>query len=211
MSNVIIGTIVVVLMTVVLNIIIDSLILREKEDIFEFIKSFWKEKKYIIMYSVCIILEVTLFILIGANSIFYLYYFMSLLLYRIAIIDYFTKYVENKLLLLLIITAVSSLVIDHGVKLSNAIITGGVTFLILFIMSKVTKGALGMGDAELLGILGFVLGFQGLMSILVLSSVFVFCISIFLIIKSRANKNKELAFTPFIFLALFTVLIINNI
>lgn len=49
------------------------------------------------------------------------------------------------------------------------------------------------------------------MAILIAGSALVFCVSIVLIIKSRSNSKKELAFTPYLFLSLLLILIINNI
>lgn len=198
-------------LTIVLNIIIDYFILREENDLFTFIKKIPKTKSKLYMYIVSVIIQVALISLLGVNLVGYLYYLVTLIFYRIAIIDYKTKYIDNKLFILLVIISFLSLGIDHGVPIIEGALTGVVTFLLLWLFSKVTQGAFGMGDAKVLGALGVVFGLQGLMAILIVGSVLVFCISIVLIIKSRANSKKELAFTPYLFFSLLLILILNNI
>ena len=147
----------------------------------------------------------------GKGYIFYLYYFVVLIFYRIMLIDYETKYINNKLFVLMALVAFASLAIDNNVSIIESIITGVVSYVLFALFSKATRGALGMGDANIFGLLGVIFGYQGIMGILMVSCVLIFIVSAFLLIKSTANKNKELPFTPYIFASLILMLIINNI
>ena len=197
------------ILTIILNILVDGLLLK-KDTFTSFIKSFWKDKKYILIYSMTTIVELILLYYMGIDKLYYLYYFVIFFMMRIAIIDYETKYIENKVLIFLAITSVVSMAFYNNIKISDALITGAVTFVVLFVLSKITRGSIGAGDSYVLGLLGAICGYEGLLAVLALAGVLVFVVSLVLIIKSRSNKNKQLAFTPFITAALFAVLIINN-
>ena len=211
MNNFIIESLILIIMTLLINIVIDYFVLRKGESLFEYIKSSAKEKKTLLIYGFIILIEIILFTLMGMDIMFYMYYFVILILYRIILIDYKTTYIDNKLLIIFAVISILSLVVDNGVSLVGRILTGILSYVLLAIVSKVTDGALGMGDAKILGLLGLILGFDGLLSVLLVSSIVVFLISVVLIIKSRANKNKELPFTPYIFASLILMLIVNNI
>lgn len=208
--NSIIGVIAIAIITILLNIILDYFILaRDKENLS--LNSIIKNKKNIIIYLIIAILETILLIIMGAGPIFYLYYFVVLIFYRMMLIDYDTKYIDNRLFILMALVAFSSLAIDNGVTIMESLITGGVAYILFALFSKATKGALGMGDANLFGMLGVIFGYQGIMGILMVACILIFIVSAFLLIKSRVNKNKELPFTPYIFTALILMLIVNNI
>lgn len=211
MINSILGSLAIIVMTLLLNIIIDYYILNVDNDLISFVKGLHKNKKYILTYGVSVIIQTIMFILMGANTVFYISYFTSLIFYRISIIDYYTKYVDNKLLVLLAITSVISLGVDNNLHMIEGILTGIAAYTILAIFSKITRESFGMGDAKVLGLLGVIYGFQGLMSILLVSSVIVFFVSAFLLFKSKDNKNKELPFTPYIYVGLIFMIIISNI
>lgn len=208
--NSIIGVIAIIAVTILLNIILDYFILdRNKENLS--LKNIIKNKKNIIIYLIISILETILLIIMGAGPIFYVYYFVVLIFYRIMLIDYNTKYIDNKLFILMALVAFSSLAIDNGVTIIESVITGGVAYILFALFSKATKGALGMGDANIFGLLGVIFGYQGIMGILMVACILIFIVSTFLLIKSRANKNKELPFTPYIFTSLILMIIVNNI
>lgn len=211
MSNLILGSLAIIVMTLLLNIIIDYYILNVDDDLIGFIKNLYKNKKYMIMYGFSILIQTVVFIIMRASSVFYINYFTTLIFYRIAIIDYKTKYVDNKLLVLLIIISVISLGVDNNLHMIEGILTGIAAYAILAIFSKITRESLGMGDAKVLGLLGVIYGFQGLMSILLVSSIIVFFVSLYLLFKSKDNKNKELPFTPYIYTGLVFMILVSNI
>lgn len=210
MKTIILGSILIIA-TLLLNIIIDYFILKNENDILGFIRKIPKEKNNLLVYIFSILIQMTIFIVMGINPTFYLFYFVSLIFYRIAIIDYHTKYVDNKLLALLAIISVISLGVNNNVHMIEGILTGLATYIILAVFSKITRESFGMGDAKVLGLLGVIYGFQGLMSILLVSSAIVFFVSVFLLFKSKDNKNRELPFTPYIYASLIFMIIISNI
>ena len=209
--NLIVGIFIRSILVTISNVGIDYII-RDKDN--KFIKKkkeFYKSKEIIFTNLFSIVMEISLFILIGQGNFFYMCYAMTLIFFRIAIIDYKTKYIDNKLLIMFLVISIVSLVINNNGSFLNCLLTGVGAYLIFSLMSKLTNEAIGKGDAKIFGVLGLIFGFNGLLSILFGASMIVFCVSIFLLIKSRENKNKELPFTPYIFASLILMLIVNNI
>ncbi len=198
-------------LTILLNIIIDYFILGEGSDLFTSINDIFKTKDRLFVHISSVIIQLALISVLGVNLVGGLYYLVTLIFYRITIIDYKTKYIDNKLFVLLLIVSFMSLAIDNGVGILESLATGVITFLLLWGFSKVTRGAFGIGDAKVLGALGIIFGLRGLLAILIAGGTLVFAVSIVLIIKSRSNAKKELPFTPYLFLGLLLVFIINNI
>ncbi len=79
--------------------------------------------------------------------------------------------------------------------------------IVLLIISKVSKGAVGEGDGYLLMITGLLLGLWGnlqlLMGALLLAAIF----SSVLLIMNQADKKKELPFVPFLFISYMGMLL----
>ncbi|WP_297437381.1 A24 family peptidase [uncultured Clostridium sp.] len=133
------------------------------------------------------------------------------IMYYLAIIDYKTKYVDNKLFVGLSVFAVASLFIENNVYRSDAMITAIITLGVLAIVSKISKGALGMGDTMILSALGMIYGVRGLTTILMGAGVCVFVFAIFLLIKNYSgNKKKEIPFVPYLFFSLATLIVVGN-
>ena len=209
MTNIII-ILSIIFITLLLNGVIDYILFKvnkEEKSLLENIKN----KKVVISYCSIVMIEIILWIIMGNGNRFYLYYAVILVLYKIAIIDYKTKYIDNTLLVLFILITIVSVALNNSSTVIGALITGVITFILLALFSKVTKGAFGMGDAYVISLLSIIFGYQGIMNIMIAASILIFFVSAFLLMKSRANKNKELPFTPYIFVSLILMLIINNI
>lgn len=73
------------------------------------------------------------------------------------------------------------------------------TWLLYFLLRKASKGAIGLGDVRLAGLLGTVLGFASLWNVLwgvVLSFVVGGMIAIVLLISRRAKAQDRVPFGP---------------
>ncbi|MCR6515228.1 A24 family peptidase [Clostridium sp. LY3-2] len=202
----IIGSILIFIITVLISVLIDSIILKEYK-IKERIMDLKNNKIFVMENCIIIFISIGLYSLLKNTREFYLYYFMILILYKVSVIDIKTKLVNRKLLLLLVIVSLWFPFV-MGINIMNSLITSIVSFFVLFGVSKATKGGFGMGDAKIIGILGFALGYEGLLGVLLVSSFAVFLFSIGLLIKSR--RNRTIPFVPFLLLALVTLIYLNN-
>lgn len=197
----------VILFTIILNTFFERYIMNNTDDLLLYVKGSYKDKSLILINFI----ELILGLIVGFNTFFVFYYFVIFILYKICEIDIKTKTIDNKLFIILIILAAMSTFISNTSVISDKILTC-VTSLILFVLlSKVTRNGFGMGDAKVIGVLGFILGLQGLMAVLIISSIVVFIVGIIMIIKSFSNRKKDLPFTPFMLFSVILLLIANNI
>lgn len=194
-----------ILLAVILSLIWD-IVLYEGND--RHIKTIFKDRK-------TILLDIPNWILIGIFSYILPKNFYSIILlliifilYEIILIDIKEQLINIKLIIALFIVAIVSLFINNGVTILDSLITGLVLFILLYIVSKATREALGKGDAMIFGILGFVFGYEGMISILILSSAISFVISMIYLI--RGFRKKSIAFTPCIYIALLVLIFLNN-
>lgn len=96
-------------------------------------------------------------------------------------------------------------VILKDISLVNVLL-GGTLGILLVIVSKLTRGAFGLGDAMLLGMIGISLGaFQTLLVLfygLLITSV----VSVVLLLLKRVKKQTQMPFVPFILLGYLGVI-----
>lgn len=125
-------------MTIIVSYLIELFILNSynseyegkklsREDIIKFVKKL--EVKVWLRISVVLLLNMYMTNRFLNIPMLFLYALIFIVLYYIAIIDFKTKYIDNKLFYLLIGIGVISLFIEQNVNLSNALITGGVTLI----------------------------------------------------------------------------------
>ena len=75
-------------------------------------------------------------------------------------------------------------------------IVGAVAFLFLFIMSKITRDGIGMGDVKLLSAIGFLCGLKTLFFTILLAFVFASVFSLVLIIMKKKSIRDSIPFGP---------------
>lgn len=78
-------------------------------------------------------------------------------------------------------------------------LVSGAVFSILFVsLSLVWPAAMGMGDAKLLGLLGYALGFRVFVFVLTAATLAAFVTSLCLLLFGRARSGSTLSFAPFV-------------
>ena len=129
--NLIVGIFIISILTTILNVGIDYIIQDKDNKFIKKKKEFYKSKEIIFTYLFSIVMEISLFILIGRGTFFYMCYAITLIFFRIVIIDYKTKYIDNKLLVMFLVISIISLVINNNGNLLNCLLTGVGAYLIL--------------------------------------------------------------------------------
>lgn len=71
--------------------------------------------------------------------------------------------------------------------------------VILFLMSKVTRGGIGMGDALVFAFISLIVGWRMAITVLILALVLSGCIGIVLFVFKKASRKTTIPFMPFIF------------
>lgn len=196
----------VILFTIILNTFFERYIMNNTDDLLLYVKDSYKDKSLILIIFIELILE----LIIGFNTFFVFYYFVIFILYKICEIDIKTKKIDSKLFIMLIVLAAMSILISNTSVISDKVLTCVISLILFVLLSKVTRNGFGMGDAKVVGVLGFILGLQGLMAVLIISSILVFIVGIVMVIKSFSNRKKDLPFTPFILFSVIVLLITNN-
>lgn len=86
-------------------------------------------------------------------------------------------------------------------------ITGGLLGGFLVLISKVSRGRIGVGDGLVLSVTGIGLGVKSNFIMILYGMLFAAIFSMVLIIVKKVNRNYKLPFIPFIFAAYIGVLI----
>ena len=87
-------------------------------------------------------------------------------------------------------------------------ISGMLVGVVLFAVSKVSRGAIGEGDALVYTLTGALLGITGNMELLLISLLLCSLVSLGLIVFRRVGRQYKIAFVPFIAIAYGVVVIV---
>lgn len=144
------------------------------------------------------------------------YLIIIVLLSPVAIIDCYTRKIYNNITLCAIIIRVLIFIPEffvNGDSFKNIIIVSFlgllVGFILLAILSFISRGGLGMGDVKIISVLGFYTGLATMFYTLVLGMFCCFFYCIYLIIVKKKDKEYEIPFGPFILIGLVLSMIIG--
>jgi leader peptidase (prepilin peptidase)/N-methyltransferase len=86
--------------------------------------------------------------------------------------------------------------ISHPLPFLSYVIGAAAGFLVLLLIALIKPGAMGMGDVKLLGVLGFVIGWQYILFILFLSSLIGLLLGIVIMLAGKAKWKGSIPFGP---------------
>lgn len=201
----------VMVITLIISILVDTILLESKKDIKIVFGKLRTDKIFLLSYIVIMLVEGIAIGIMEFSPNYILLSLMLFVLYKIVIIDIKEKVINIKLFIVLCLIAGLSIFVNNGVGLINAVVTGLSLYIAFWGISKLTREALGRGDAMIIGVLGVIFGFQAMAGILLISSLLSSITSVFYLIKSLKNKHKAMAFTPFIYISILILLVFNNI
>jgi leader peptidase (prepilin peptidase)/N-methyltransferase len=109
------------------------------------------------------------------------------------------KEIPNKVIItgILLGLAVCTMSFDTEIVL-DSVITCVITGFILYLVSMVTKGGIGMGDMKLMAVCGLFLGFSQTTAVLLISLLLTGVIGIIYILLKKASLKSAIPFAPFI-------------
>ena len=143
-----------------------------------------------------------LFLKMGISYAFIFYLIFIYFLIVIALIDWQTKLILNKILLVMLILGILVNAIGHVIPFKDAgigaVVGGGTMFLVAYLGNRIfKKEAMGMGDVKLAFVSGFFLGWQLILWALYLGFV-IALLGIGLIWLLRRNQlPKQVPMGPF--------------
>ncbi len=124
---------------------------------------------------------------------------IGILLLFTAIQDLRSKHISNWSILAGAVLICISIPFSHSLTLVDrgfGILVG----ILVILISKATKGKIGMGDGLLLSVTGLGLGFWGNLELFALALFAAAIVSIALLITRLANRKTSIPFVPFLFL-----------
>lgn len=164
-----------------------------------------KRCKPLIMYVAVFILNVSTAIIIFSKYPYAIYFYSLMLLINlllvIAIIDYKTKSIPYLLLLPMLAAGAATIFFIPDISFYNPLISALVIGLIMFLISKKSNEALGMGDVKLISCLALFFGYPNIVTIIFLSLLLGLFYGLFIMVKNKQSIKTEIPFIPFVFLS----------
>ncbi|MDE5770932.1 MAG: A24 family peptidase [Ruminococcus sp.] len=141
-----------------------------------------------------------------------------------AVVDFKLKKIPNIIPAILFSTGVILVIIqsffieDAVLFVISSLIGCMLSFCILFIAGKVSKGGIGMGDVKLISAIGLTVGVQAVFTSMIISLLLCLLVMGVLRIKEKyidklenaENKQHKMAFAPFLYFG-FTIMIISKL
>lgn len=72
--------------------------------------------------------------------------------------------------------------------------------VLFFVLSRITKDGIGMGDVKIIAVMGWMLGLSFTILAVMFSLIICSIVASFLLISKKKNKNDKIPFGPFLFL-----------
>lgn len=146
------------------------------------------------------------------------YLAVALFLLSVMIIDWKTHLIPNKLILALLGVGTVLLAIEfilyHSTALQTLLLSaaGLLLCLVLFyILSRLTKDGMSMGDVKLIAAMGWVLGISTTLFAVSFAMLICTIVAIFLLLSKKKNKTDRVPFGPFMFFGYITLLILISL
>lgn len=159
------------------------------------------------------ILLVMLYFLIynryGFSLLFFSNMILTSILLSISIIDIKIKIIPNKLVIFGIGIGTIMMFLNDNISIINSLLGCVICGGIIGVISIVTKGSIGMGDAKLLACVGIWLGLHTTLGIMLISTVLSGLVGLILLTFKKVNRKTTMPFAPYIFVATTFVMVCN--
>ncbi len=126
------------------------------------------------------------------------------LLVTATIIDIKKRIIPNGLVIIGFIVGGSFAFFDPKISIVSAVVAMASAGLLLWIISILSKGGLGMGDIKLFACVGLFLGIEKIFSAIMYAAILSGVVGILLLAVNFSNRKEAIPFAPFI---LFGVMI----
>ncbi len=133
-----------------------------------------------------------------------------LLLLICSVDDIHKKTIHLKKLIIFMIPIVIGTLIRTDIGIIQCI-TGMIVGVLFIVISKVTRGAIGMGDGLLLCVTGLGLGIWRNLEMLCYALLFAAIYSSILLIRNFRNRKRKIPFVPFLFLGYICCILLGGI
>lgn len=106
--------------------------------------------------------------------------------------------IPNKVLLFFLPLLVIARMVSHPLPISDYVIGAVAGFGVLYLVAVIKPGAMGMGDVKLFALIGWVIGWQVILTALFIASLFGLVAGLILIRRGKATMKAAIPFGPFL-------------
>lgn len=93
--------------------------------------------------------------------------------------------------------------------LASSIINPVIMFIVLLILSRISKDGIGMGDVKLLTVLSFICGVYVVINVLVFALFICVVVAMILVLAKKKNSRDKIAFGPFVYIGFIVTLLLG--
>lgn len=163
-----------------------------------FIKGLYKTPKNVALCTIFIAAQFLVYKNNGLQMETLIYFILLCIMFAIALEDFQTMYISNKLIAALLIGGIILLPFNKEVNLISALVAFVILGGLVCVVSKLSREALGLGDAKIIACLGIWIGVLNLVTTIFYASLLSALVGIYFILRDPANKKKAIPFAPFI-------------
>ncbi len=159
----------------------------------------WSRGSLYLVSIVCVIINFVVWLCSGHSAYMLRLWDMVASYLLLAVVDWKKKIVPDTVLVCFFAAQMllGATAMDLE-KLISMLLAGGVLFLFVAAIAWLSKGRLGMGDAELLGVTAMVAGWAYVVQIVTIALVFSFFYGLWLLLFRRMTMKTEIPFVPFL-------------
>ncbi|WP_432408063.1 prepilin peptidase [Wukongibacter sp. M2B1] len=175
----------------------------------EWILGIYKNNVSILIDFVLAALIFTIYYKYNISISFFTYITLSSILLTISIIDIKTRIIPDKVIILGSILGAIIMLLNDNISIINALLGIVICGGIIAVISIMTKGAIGMGDAKLFACIGIFLGLQSTLGVMVIATMLSGLTGLILLTFKIVGRKATLPFAPFISVAAIFIMIFN--
>lgn len=148
------------------------------------------------------IVSISLFVLMathwGGTPLLAIAWLYGLFLVAVTVIDFEHHRVLNIMLAPAAIVVVAVSLLPGGPQPLDMLLGGVVGFGLFLLLAIIGRGALGMGDVKLAGVVGMMLGYPGVLTALAIGAILGAAGALFLLVSRRATRKTAIAYAPYL-------------
>lgn len=143
---------------------------------------------------------------------------VAIFLLSVMIVDWKTHLIPNVIILIYFLVGAFLTVCEfiafrnEAVKTLISCCIGLLCCLVLFyVLARLTKDGISMGDVKLIAVIGWILGISSALFSVLFAMIICAVVGLILLLSKRKNKNDRVPFGPFMFLGYIVMLLLFSI
>jgi leader peptidase (prepilin peptidase) / N-methyltransferase len=159
---------------------------------------FYKDCRYLFVQTSLAVGFAVLYGKFGVGMQFAVYCALACLLAAAARVDLQERIIPDKLVAAGALAGVVTLFVNRNTSMLSAFLGMAAAGGLLWILSYVTKGGIGLGDAKLFACVGLYLGLERVLTAMLFSTLLSGLTGLILIVANFKNRKKTIPFAPYI-------------